>query len=323
MPKALIIGGKGFIGLHLANKLLEDGYWVDILDLSDDPKSDLELKKTCQSPKARFLENKNKDGTLPDYLDLDYTHIVHLAAILGVQNVLKNAFSVLDLNVALTSSALKIGKAQTKLRQFIFASTSEVYAGTLEAGKLVIPTPEDSQIVLPDLDKPRTSYMLSKLYGEALTKQSHLPYSIIRPHNIYGPMMGYRHVIPQLLQKAFASNGSLEVFSPTHTRSFCYISDAVKQICMLMSHENAIEKTINVGTEAAEITMYQLAEMIVKEVNSNLEIVKMPDTFGSPKRREPDMSLCAKLTNFRSEIDLLSGLQKTKAWYANDLSILP
>ena len=121
----LIIGGCGFIGLHLANKILDDGHSVVLLDTYRDTSIDKELRETLDRSNIGFIQNAATDGSLPTELGVDFTHIVHLAAILGVQNVLENAFSVLDLNVALTCNALKIGRAQKNLKQFVFASTSE------------------------------------------------------------------------------------------------------------------------------------------------------------------------------------------------------
>ena len=85
---------------------------------------------------------------------------------------------------------------------FVFASTSEVYAGSLEHFGLPIPTPETAPLGLPDLGRPRTTYMLSKIYGEALCRHAGLPFTILRPHNLYGPRMGMAHVIPELHARA-------------------------------------------------------------------------------------------------------------------------
>ena len=101
-------------------------------------------------------------------IDEDYTHFVHLAAILGVQNVCENPFETLDANVCLTLNFIKKAVKQRSQPRFIYASTSEVYAGTLASGRLSFPSPESSEILLPDLSEARSSYMLSKIYGEAL-----------------------------------------------------------------------------------------------------------------------------------------------------------
>ena len=318
--KALVIGGAGFIGLHLARHLQDGGFSVDIVDtLSPDP-ADRDLNAFLEGADghkdARMLSGDISDPASLAALDNDYTHIVHLAAMLGVENVLNNAYAVLDVNVRLTVDALRLASKQRNLKQFVFASTSEVYAGTLEHGSLSIPTPESSPIVLSSLAQPRTSYMLSKLYGEALCEQSGLPCTIIRPHNVYGPRMGMRHVIPQLLQRAHETgDDTLEVYSPTHTRTFCYVSDAVEIIRRLMTTEEAIGKAVNVGSQAPEISIRQLAEFVVSEVGRDLKLVDRPATAGSPSRRAPKMELCKAITGYESETSLQSGIAKTYEWY--------
>ena len=125
---------------------------------------------------------------------------------------------------------IALARQQEKFSRFLFASTSEVYAGTLESFNLTVPTPEESVLAVQNLNEPRTSYMLSKIYGEALCRQAGIPFTIFRPHNIYGPRMGMAHVIPEQLKKAWAAEegDQLGVHSPDHRRSFCYIDDAVE-----------------------------------------------------------------------------------------------
>src|SRR5262249_43515107 len=132
----------------------------------------------------------------------DYSLIFHLAAVLGVQNVLDRPYETLRDNVALLDRVVELARRQHALERFVFTSTSEVYAGSLLHLNMPVPTPEDFPLALPALDHPRTSYMLSKVYGEALVVHSGLPFTVLRPHNIYGPRMGLLHVIPQLLEKA-------------------------------------------------------------------------------------------------------------------------
>ena len=98
---------------------------------------------------------------------------------------------------------ITFGKRQENLERLIFTSTSEVYAGTLKYFSLKIPTPENTPLALTELSENRTSYMLSKIYGEALCLHSGLPVTIVRPHNFYGPRMGLSHVIPELFKESF------------------------------------------------------------------------------------------------------------------------
>src|SRR5262249_53256011 len=145
----------------------------------------------------------------------DYDFIVHLGAIVGVQNVLQRPYDTLHHNVVMHLAAIRFARRQGLLRRFIFASTSEVYAGRFRPGELPIPTPEDITLTLTPLDEPRSAYMLSKIYGEAMLLHSGLPFTIVRPHNIYGPRMGMAHVVPQLLEKAHRArpHSFIEVFS--------------------------------------------------------------------------------------------------------------
>ncbi len=197
MSKALITGGGGFIGSHLARRLAGSGYHVDLLDNLSRGARDADLESLLERPEARLLERDLLEPAALDDLDTDYELIFHLAAIVGVANVLGAPYRVLRENVDLVSQLLDFAARQPRLERFVFASTSEVYAGTLRLSMLPIPTPEDVPIALPELKEARTSYLLSKLYGEALSLQSGLPVTVIRPHNVYGPRKGLSHVIPE------------------------------------------------------------------------------------------------------------------------------
>jgi nucleoside-diphosphate-sugar epimerase len=313
--KVLVTGGAGFIGLNLANYLSELGHEVHILDKIV---SNQHLRgdgfSVCSD--IKFIDADLCGSNELSQLSDDFTHVVHLAAQLGVQNVIENSYKVLDENIRMTSVAIKIAKTQTKLKQFVFASTSEVYAGTLTEDLLTIPTAENSILVVPNLSQPRTSYMLSKIYGEAMCQQSGLPWLTIRPHNIYGPRMGFKHVIPQLMHKIVTSeNGMLEVFSCDHSRTFCFVDDAVDMIVSLMADKRNLSGTFNIGNEGPEISIRSLAKEIMRIIGKDLIIKPMPATDGSPKRRAPAMRCFKDLSSAGGRFDLSSGIEKTYQWY--------
>lgn len=316
--KALITGGAGFIGGFLAEALLTKGWRVDILDNFQRGRSDAFLRSLLDNDKARLIECDLLAGSsttteLPD----DYTHIFHLAAILGVQNVLDHPSETLSANVTLLENTLSMARRQRNLERFVFTSTSEVYAGSLETIGLTIPTPEDQVIALPDLGKPRTSYMLSKLYGESMVRLSGLPYTILRPHNVYGPRMGQSHVIPQLLQKAYdaAPETEIEVFSVQHTRTFCFISDAIEMAILAATTPACMGEVLNLGTEAPEYEIGDLAKVVIETVGKHLVIRPGAETQGSPSRRCPDMRRMSEKTGFCSKVTLSDGVSKTYDWY--------
>lgn len=320
MTHALITGGAGFIGLHLARRLLRDGWRVDLLDDFSRGTRDSDLLATMKSDGLTLREGDLHNPAFVESLPRSYTEIFHFAAILGVSNVIEHPFQVLETNVALALAAIAIARRQTGLRRLIFASTSEVYAGALEHFTLPIPTPETAPLALSPLGRPRSSYMLSKIYGEALCLHSGLPVTIIRPHNVYGPRMGLAHVIPELLERGHSApdGGVLEVFSVDHTRTFCFIDDAVEMIVRLAVAEAARGRVVNVGTQAPEISIGRLAEVMMVVLGKQLTLVPRPATQGSPSRRAPDMSLCSELTGFRSQVGVEEGVTQTWAWYRSN-----
>ncbi len=317
--KVLITGGAGFIGGHLAASLAADGHRVDILDSFARGVRDAFIDALVQGHDGR-VRVMSGDLLAADSLasaDTDYDVIYHLAAIIGVQHVLKRPYAVLTANVEMTDRVLALATRQAALKRFVFASTSEVYAGTLLNGSLPIPTPEAAPIVLPGLDQPRTSYMLSKLYGEAMCHASGVPVSIVRPHNVYGPRMGMSHVIPELLQRAHrAADGAvLEVFSIDHTRTFCYVDDAVSQVRAIAESRDAAGVAVNVGTSQPECSIGELARLVVAATGRNLRIAAGPTTEGSPSRRCPDTSLVDRLSGITTRVALADGIARTYAWY--------
>jgi len=321
MARALITGGCGFIGSHLGTRLEGAGYEVDLVDNLSRGVVDDDLKTLLERPSVRLLECDLLDPEALAGLGADYELIFHLAAIVGVANVLERPYEVLDLNVAMTTRALELAARQERLERFVFASTSEVYAGTLEQFELEIPTPETSPIALPDLGLPRTSYMLSKLYGEALCIHSGVPVTVIRPHNVYGPRMGMSHVIPELLERAHraADDDRLEVYSVDHKRTFCYVEDAVEMIVLAACSPKGGGEVLNIGKEGPEIAIGELAEMVIETVGRDLTIDPRPATQGSPLRRAPEMLKTTALTGYAARVEAAEGLQRTYRWYRENV----
>lgn len=320
MENILITGGAGFIGYHLAVKLLSKGYKIDLIDDFSRGVNDKFLKEITAEKQVKLIDANLLHYKISDTIGNDYTYVYHLAGVVGVQHVLKAPYNVLVKNIELLKNAIIIGRKQKKLKRFIFTSTSEVYAGTLENFDLQFPTPETSPLSIPNLEDKRTPYMLSKIYGEALCTHSNLPFTIIRPHNFYGPRMGLSHVIPQLLKKAYESkNGKLNVYSVNHKRSFCFIKDAIEMMVLLSENKNAFGETYNIGNQQDEISITELAKNIIEVVGKDLEINPLSDSNDSIMRRCPDMMKTINLDVFKTNYMLKDGIKMTFDWYRKNI----
>ncbi|OGU32215.1 MAG: NAD-binding protein [Ignavibacteria bacterium GWA2_35_9] len=320
MKKVLITGGAGFIGYRLACNLLERGYQIDLVDNFTRGIKDESLIELSKQDGVNLFNMDLLNKETLGQLGKEYSLIFHLAAIIGVQYVLKLPYDVLTKNVELLQNMILIAKEQKQLERFVFTSTSEVYAGTLKHFSLKIPTPESTPLALTNLSENRTSYMLSKIYGEALCLHSGLPVTIVRPHNFYGPRMGLSHVVPELFKKAFyTEDNKLEVFSPDHKRTFCYIDDAVEMMRKLAEVKVSIGQAFNIGNESPEISIEELAKKIVIVTGKDLTINPGPTTAGSPQRRCPDMSKTFETIWYKPLVSLEEGLKRTFDWYKTNV----
>lgn len=321
--RILIIGGAGFIGLNMARYYVANNCQVDLLDDFSRGANDVEVAALSSRPGVRLLNKNLLDLNAVDSLPSNYDLIFHFAAIVGVQNVLDRPYETLYGNIGLTDAAVRLGRKQFNLKRLVFTSTSEIYAGSSEKGVLPIPTPEMTTLVLPDLEMNRTSYMLSKIVGESMLFYSGLPVTIVRPHNIYGPRMGLSHVIPQMLERAYKLNDGddFNVWSVEHTRTFCFIDDAVEIIRRVTERDACINKVINLGSQTPELTIGELADVVLGVVGRKAVIVPHEPHPGSPPRRCPDMSLMKSFIEYEAQVGLEEGIRQTWDWYRENVFV--
>jgi UDP-glucose 4-epimerase len=319
--KILITGGAGFIAYHLARRLEIEGHQIYLVDNFSRGVLDSELVSISKLKNIKILNIDCRDKKQFNDIDFSPEIIFHLAAIVGVKNVSEKPYNVLVDNLSMLENIVSFAKNLNKFERLLFSSTSEVYAGTLENFNLIIPTKENSPLTVTELSRPRTSYMLSKIYGEAICHHSGLPFTIFRPHNVYGPRMGMSHVIPQQLYKAFqAKNGeSIEVPSGNQTRSFCYIDDAIEILFRMMNNNICKGKTLNLGAEKDEIKISDVVKMCWNINNKKVLPIYLPSTEGSPERRVPNMTETLKILGNINYTSLEDGIAYTHDWYLKNI----
>ena len=270
----------------------------------------------------KILKNKNlklikKDLSnilnYPKIFDFDY--IFHFAAILGVQKVIDNPYLTLKDNIQTTTNLIEFSKKQKQLKKICFTSTSEVYAHTLQKRLAGYPTPENIDFLISKDFNSRSAYLISKIVGEHLMNYSGLNFVVFRPHNIFGPEMGFAHVIPQLTKKIFLKNKkNIIIRNSTHKRTFCFIDFAIDLIFKISHNKKTSKKIFNIGSPDKEISIMNLAKKIKKILKSKnkLSFSKL-NRENSPVKRRPDMKKSLSYTKLNHNFD--EGLNKTVMWY--------
>jgi len=308
--KILVTGGSGFIGSALAGNFIELGHEVRVLD--NGSRGNLRRLKKYDSH-FEYIEGDIRDSKKVDQSLKGIQVVYHLAFINGTDNFYRNPIDILDIAVQGMQNVLN-SSSRDSLEQFHLASSSEVYQNPG-----VFPTPTDVPLVIPDVTNPRYSYGLGKIVQEFMLLHSpHLDIRkiIFRPHNIYGPDMGTLHVIPELFEKVQkAKDGSLTLKGDgSHTRSFCYISDFVEAINLIMT-SSASNAIFNIGT-TEEVSIHELALRILHELGVQIPLKFSETPLGETSRRVPDISGIREL-GFKEGVSLVEGLKLYNSWHSS------
>lgn len=319
MKKILITGACGFVGLHLARYLhARGGVELTLVDNFSRGVRDAEVAELSNASGVRVVEADLTQPQAFDVLEKGYDEVYHLAAVIGVRNVMERPWDVVRVNALSTLNVLDWMLAGGG-KKMLFSSTSEAYAWTRLFHDLPVPTPENVPLALTDISNPRSSYAGSKIFGElAVThacRKAGLPFVIVRYHNVYGPRMGFQHVIPELFQRVTGGENPLRVFSADHTRAFCYVDDAVRATVLCMENSITDGATLNIGNDREEISIRQLAQEMLRVAGMNVPLHEVEAAHDPIKRRCPDLTELRRLTGYEPEVSLAEGLKRTLDWY--------
>jgi len=238
-------------------------------------------------------------NTLPDV-----DTIIHLAAFNSTKNFYSTPFSVIDSIVTPTMNLLK----RYPTAHFVYASSSEGYASTVNQGWATIPTPEAVALTIEDIQNPRWCYASGKIAMESAvisnSIENNSTYTIIRFHNIYGPGQ-LNHFIPEFVDRL--KQGDSVLYGHSDTRSFCFIDDACELIKRVCNTENEI---INIGSDV-ETTILDVAHQIMELMNIDHTTLRLEDgQEGSTPRRVPDITKLRGLVPNFEYVSLKDGLEK-------------
>jgi nucleoside-diphosphate-sugar epimerase len=244
--------------------------------------------------------------------------VINCAAYNGTQNFYSKPVEVMR-NSGITAALTAEFCAKAKVKNYVYFASSESYAGGVNLGYTSVPTDEKVPLVIEDVNNPRWSYAASKTFGELSTIANHqqfnLNFIILRIHNVYGPRMGFQHVIPDLIRKF--KSGNSEVHGVGESRAFFYVEDLSRIVFSLIFNKGIKNNCVyNVGS-TREIKVEQLARMILEEMRLSLSIKPMHSFKGSVPRRCPDTSLLRDQIDYE-ETDLKQGLKSTISWYLSN-----
>jgi UDP-glucose 4-epimerase len=320
--KALITGGAGFVGSHLADALLARGDEVFVLDnLSTGSIENIEPLKGHKHFHYTIdsVTNEQVAAELIDRVDVVY----HLAAAVGVKLIVESPVNTIETNVHGTEMVLKL--ANKKKKKVVVASTSEVYGKSN-----VVPFREDNDLVLGPTSKGRWSYACSKAIDEFLAlayfKEKRLPVVIVRLFNTVGPRQTGRYgmVVPNFIKQALLGH-PLTVFGDgSQSRCFTYVSDVVGALVKLSDHPGALGQVFNIGNNSEEITILELAKRVKERTGSKSEIVLVPydqayeEGFEDMPRRVPDTSKLNALIGYEPQVHLDEILDRVSAYFTSD-----
>lgn len=319
MTKILITGGAGFIGYNISKILSENSKnQIDIVDDLSKGKCDYEFRELIKNENVNFFKLDLTDLDSYTQLKTYYDQIYHLAAVVGVGNVMENPVKTLKVNSLSTIYLLEHIKEMKNNPKVLFTSSCENYSVTLQRFDLEIPTREDVPLCIDDIYNPRWTYAISKILGElACIHYSDLynfKTTIVRYHNVYGPRMGESHVIPEFILRLKKDNKTMEMYGGYQYRSFCYARDAAEMTINLMNTSLSDNKVVNVGSDEC-FKISSIAENLCEIMEISPEFIEKKAPKGSIDRRMPDLSLIKSLGCYESETPFNEGIKQTFEWY--------
>ncbi len=306
----LLTGGAGFIGTALCRRLLDHNR-VRVLD--NLRRNALAAAGLADHPNLELVVGDVRDAELVTRACRGTDYVVHMASIAGVDTVMKNPVTTMEVSLEGTMNVLRGALAAGGVRRVIDFSTSEVF------GSYAFRVREADVTSLGAVGEARWTYAVSKLATEHLAhnywKQHGLPTCSIRPFNIYGPGQIGEGAVHAFVMRAIANEPITIHNEGDQIRSWCYIDDIVEGILLCLLKDEAVGESFNIGNPRSTVTIYQLAKLVTRLAGSSSEIRFVPWDFPDVELRIPDVKKAERLLGFRAEVDLEDGLARTLAWY--------
>lgn len=308
--RILLTGGAGFIGTKLAERLIDHN---QVVIYDNGHRNSLKDSKFFTHPNLHMIYGDVLDAEGVRKAIQGCQIVIHLAAIAGVDTVLKMPVATMKVNIIGTYNLLEAAMQESEIERLIDFSTSEVF------GTYAYKVREGDVTSLGAVGEARWTYAVSKLATEHLAhtyhKQYGLPALSIRPFNIYGPGQVGEGAIHTFIVRALR-NQDLEIHNDgSQIRAWCYVEDIVDGILLCLEKSEAVGQTFNIGNPRSVCTIYDLARQIVRLSQSQSKITFIHWDYADVELRIPNVDKARQILGYEPKIDLEEGLLRTIEWY--------
>jgi UDP-glucose 4-epimerase len=305
-----ISGGAGFIGSALAGRLVDRNQIVVFDNLSRNSLKDRPFK---DHPNLRVIKG---DVLMFEHLRQAMQKadiIVHCAAIAGIDTVIKSPVTTMRVNMVGSANVLEAASGLSRCDRVVCFSTSEVF------GQQAFRSSETDNAVMGKVGEARWTYAVSKVAVEHLAiayyQEKWLPTTVLRPFNVYGPGQVGEGALSIFIQRAL-KNEDIEIHGDgTQIRAWCYIDDMVDGALLAMAHPKAVGESFNIGNQRAVVTIYGLANTVVRVLGSRSSIVFSRKDYLDVELRVPSVRKARELLNFEAKIDMEEGIRRTADYF--------
>jgi UDP-glucose 4-epimerase len=309
-------GGAGFIATTLARRLVDANEIVAVDNLHRDA---LSATRLAEHANFEFRQGDVLDAELMVELAKGATHIVHCAAIAGVDTVRESPVRTMRVNLIGTYNVLEAAVgALSSLECLIEFSTSEVFGTRADRVN------EGAVTTIGSVGEARWTYAVSKLAGEHMAHAYHdelgVPSVTVRPFNVYGPGQIGGGAIRAFIEAALAGRDLVIHGDGSQVRAWLYVDDMVEALLLCLERPEAVGQSLNLGNARSVVTILELAERIKRLTGCPGEIVFQPLHYADVELRSPNVEKARELLGWEAQIDLDEGLERTIAWYRSRLT---
>ncbi|GAB1471003.1 NAD-dependent epimerase/dehydratase family protein [Chloroflexota bacterium] len=305
-----ITGGAGFIGSTLAGQLVKNNKIILYDNLTRNSLKDRSFK---DHPNIKLIQGDvlDPENLVKSMKGADI--VVHCAAIAGIDTVIKSPTTTMRVNMIGSANVLEAAYRQTNIERVVCFSTSEVF------GQQAFRSNETDKTVMGQVGEARWTYAVSKLAEEHLAIAYHhekgLPTTVVRPFNVYGPGQVGEGAMRIFIERAI-KNEPIEIHGDgTQIRAWCYVDDMIEGTLRCMVNPKAIGESFNIGNQRAVVTIYGLANAIVRVLHSESPIRFSHKDYMDVELRIPAVKKAHDLLDFDAQVDLDEGIRRTAESY--------